>query len=217
MKDESKAVVGQPVPMVLADSVSALLETECTPANQPPIDGVPDSITESRPVDGVSSEEAKRPLSPQKIAANRSNAKRSTGPTSEAGKAKAAENSYKHGFFANRAFVNQAQLDKDKGPYEALLTGIQSHYEPVGYMENLWVERIALESLRYARLLEHEQRVLAWSSPFEERSATSLVRYQASVNRNLAGAIDMLEGLQNKRMAVELRDDEDPLGCTAKI
>ncbi len=84
-------------------------------------------------------------------------------------------------------------------------------------MENLWVERIALESLRYARLLEHEQRVLAWSSPFEERSATSLVRYQASVNRNLAGAIDMLEGLQNKRIADELRDDEDPLGCTAKI
>jgi hypothetical protein len=41
--------------------------------------------------------------------------------------------------------------------------------------------------------------------------------YQASVNRNLAEAIKMLEGLQNKRMTDELRDDEDPLGCTAKI
>jgi hypothetical protein len=84
-------------------------------------------------------------------------------------------------------------------------------------MENYWVERIAIESLRLARLLEHEQSVLAWNNPFEERSSISLVRYQVSVNRQLADAIDMLEGLQDKRIADELGDDEDPLGCTAKI
>jgi len=203
--------------MFLAETVSALLETECTPAIQPAVDGIANNITESRPVEGASSKEAKRPISPQKFAANQRNAKRSTGPTSEAGKAKAGANSYKHGFFSNRVIVTQEQTDKEKGPYEALLEGIQSHYEPVGYMENYWVERLAVESLRLARLLEHEQRVLAWNDPFEERSSINLVRYQASVNRQLAEAIEILEGFQNKRMADELSDDEEESGCTAKI
>jgi len=49
-------------------------------------------------------ESPKRPVSQRKIDANRANSKHSTGPKTEAGKAKSAENSDKHGFFAARLY-----------------------------------------------------------------------------------------------------------------
>ena len=42
--------------------------------------------------------------SPAQIAANRTNAQRSTGPTSPEGKARAASNSFKHGLYAPKHF-----------------------------------------------------------------------------------------------------------------
>ena len=79
--------------------------------------------------------------------------------------------------------------------------GLCQHYQPVGYLENLLVERIAANYLRLARIVGHEQRVFGWLSPFEERSASSLPRYQATIDRQLAKDIQELERLQALRKA----------------
>jgi len=153
--------------------------------------------------DGLHPIPGKKSVSPKKVEANRKNAQKSTGPQSEPGKAKDAGNSYKHGFFAKNLFLflTPEQVAKDRTDYLAVANGFCAHYQPVGYLENFWVEKIATQALRSACLLAHEQKVLSWPVPFEERSASSLVRYQTSVNRELTWAIEELERLQEIRKA----------------
>lgn len=65
----------------------------------------------------------KKPVSPQKLAANRQNAKHSTGPQTAKGKQRAAENSYQYGFYATRLFPNQELLARDWADYKRILEG----------------------------------------------------------------------------------------------
>ncbi len=141
-----------------------------------------------------------RQVSSKKTEANRKNAQKSTGPRTEAGKANAAANSYRHGFFANRLFPTAEQAAKDKADYEAVANGVHAYYQPEGFMENFWVEKVAIEALRLARVLGYEQeKMMSWIWPFESHSGDRILRYQTALNRQLAGAIEELERLQAKR------------------
>ncbi|HWO27338.1 MAG TPA: hypothetical protein VNO32_00920 [Candidatus Acidoferrum sp.] len=142
---------------------------------------------------------AEKSVSAKKVEANHKNAQKSTGPRTEAGKAKAASNSYQHGFYAKNLFLTPEQVAKDKPGYLDVAKGFRAHYSPVGYVENLWGEKIATQVLRSARLLVHEQKVLSWAAPLEERSISNLVHYPTSVNRELTWAIEELERLQEIR------------------
>jgi hypothetical protein len=149
----------------------------------------------------MKNKDQKKPVSPQKLAANRNNAKRSTGPQTPRGKQRASENSFKHGFYALRLFPNNELLARDGEDYNRVLAAYWSLYSPVGDVEKLFVEKIAVYSLRLARLLGHEQKVLAWSAPFEGRSMDKIVRYESSVTRQLEKTCDQLERLQEAREA----------------
>jgi hypothetical protein len=149
-------------------------------------------------------------VSQKKLEANRANARRSTGPTTAEGKRKSSLNCYKHGIFANNLFPNAEQLARDGGDYNSLAKGFWGHFAPVGFMEQLLVERIATAALRLARLLAFEQRPLSWGAPFESRSMDRIVRYETALNRQLNGAIEQLELLQEKRMA-EMNDSDAAL------
>jgi hypothetical protein len=141
----------------------------------------------------------KKSVPTKKVEANRKNAQKSTGPQTEAGKAKSAGNSYKHGFYAKNLFLTPEQVAKDKADYLAVANGFYAHYRPVGYVENFWLVKIATHALRSARLLEHEQKVFSWTVPFEQRSVINLVRYQTNVSRDMTRAIEELERLQEIR------------------
>lgn len=67
-------------------------------------------------------------VSIQKLEANRKNGEKSTGPRTDAGKEKAAANSYKHGLFANRLFPPGEQGVKDKADYLAVANSLHMHY-----------------------------------------------------------------------------------------
>jgi hypothetical protein len=141
-------------------------------------------------------------VSAQKLEANKKNAQKSTGPRTEDGKAKSAANSYVHGFFAKHLFPTAEQAAKDKSDYLAVANGVRNDYQPVGYWENFWVEKISTEALRIARLLGYEQTVMmSWSNPFWESPADKILRYQTTANRRLTEAIEQLERLQAKRKA----------------
>lgn len=142
-----------------------------------------------------------KPVSPKKLAANRENSKRSTGPQTPKGKHRASQNSYKHGFYSKRLFPNNELLARDGEDYNRIFAAYWNHYMPVGDVEKLYVERIAVHSLRQARLLGHEQKVFAWGTPFEVRSVDKIVRYESSVSRQLEKTIDELERLQQEREA----------------
>jgi hypothetical protein len=143
----------------------------------------------------------KKPVSPQKLAANRRNSSHSTGPRTPKGKQRSSQNSYKHGICANRLFPTKELFDRDGADYKGILNAYWIHYSPVGDLEMLYVEKIAVHSLRLARVLGHEQNVFIWRSPFEERSVDNIVRYESSVSRQLEKAIAQLERLQEEREA----------------
>ena len=150
----------------------------------------------------------KKPVSPQKVAANRANSKCSSGPRTAAGKEKAAQNSYKHGFFALRIFPNNELRAQDGADYDMVYKSFCFHYEPVGDMEHFWLEKIATEALRLARVLGYGQEVLGWRMPFETHSLDKLLRYEATINKNFEHARKNLELLQAQRKAEESQLDE---------
>ena len=108
----------------------------------------------------MNDKQQEKTVSSEKLAANRKNAKRSTGPRTAKGKQRASQNSYKHGFYGMRLFPNNELIAQDGADYKRIYGCYRSHYLPVGFLENCMVEKIAVESLRLARLLWHEQNVL---------------------------------------------------------
>jgi hypothetical protein len=148
----------------------------------------------------MNDKQQKKTASSEKHAANR-NPNRSTGPRTAQGKQRASQNSYKHGFYATRLFPNKELIARDGEDYKRILAIYRSHYLPVGDVENLYVETIAVHSLRLARLLSHEQKVLGISAPFEVRSMDKILRYESTVSRRLEKATDELGRLQEARKA----------------
>ena len=81
------------------------------------------------------------PISPLKLAANRANAARSTGPRSTQGKTRSAQNARKHGFTATTfAVVRIEDLDE----VAHLRDDAIAFYRPANSQELFAVERIAL-------------------------------------------------------------------------
>jgi len=88
------------------------------------------------------------PISQKRLAANRANAVRSTGPRSEDGKARSAKNSLKHGFTAASFAVLRME---DVRELETLRAEAIHVYRPVNSEELFAVERIALSKLSILR------------------------------------------------------------------
>ncbi len=82
-------------------------------------------------------------VSSRKIAANRQNALKSTGPKTPRGKVYSRRNALKHGLFA-RHWSDFVTLKEDPQEYEKLLNDFCDQYQPIGRAEELEVERITL-------------------------------------------------------------------------
>jgi hypothetical protein len=156
----------------------------------------------------IMNQEPKKPLSPQKLAANRANAQHSTGPKTDAGKAKAAQNSWKHGVLANCLYPTNELRAQDANDFKLLYTGLWQHYSPVGFLEQQSLEKIAVLEQRLTRLLRYEQKVFDYDCRLICPGTDRVVRYETSLNRQLAKEIEKLERLQQQRKAKQ--DESDP-------
>jgi hypothetical protein len=110
------------------------------------------SLRQDEPPDGPG-----KSISLKKLEANRANAQHSTGPRTEQGKEASKINATKHGFTA-RHFLGL--LEKGSADWQEFIDlGIRlhDHFQPVGPIEELLVEKIVVESLRYGRLRMREQ------------------------------------------------------------
>jgi hypothetical protein len=86
------------------------------------------------------------------LLANRQNAQASTGPVSVEGKAKASRNALRHGIMSARLILD----DEDPAEFQALFDDLVVALAPVGAMELLLVERIAVSIWRQRRLVNAE-------------------------------------------------------------
>lgn len=89
--------------------------------------------------------------SDKQIAANQRNAQKSTGPTSEAGKAIASKNSLKHGLLAKEVVITEGDGAEDQQAFDTLLESLLAQYTPVGSLEEMLVEKIAVSYWRLRR------------------------------------------------------------------
>ena len=92
------------------------------------------------------------------LAANRANAKRSTGPRTDAGKEHSRRNAIKHGVLAEVAVSAGLEGDDAREDFERLLEELIGNLQPVGAMEELTVQKIAVYTWRLRRMLIWENR-----------------------------------------------------------
>ena len=82
------------------------------------------------------------------IAANRRNALRSTGPRTEEGKARVAQNGLKHGLCSSRVLLP----DEDAAEFEALVADLAARFRPAGEVELALLREYAAALWRLDRI-----------------------------------------------------------------
>ena len=95
----------------------------------------------------------------QRLAANRANALKSTGPRSAEGKIRASQNASRHGLLSHRLLLE----DECSEEFESLLAELQTALGPAGLMELALVERIAVALWRQRRLVTAESAAIGLS------------------------------------------------------
>jgi hypothetical protein len=94
---------------------------------------MPQDPDDSKPSDQVASD--------RKIEANRENAKKSTGPSSAAGKLAMCRNATKHGLLS-KALIFHNQVEEAE--FQEILDNLIEDYKPQGVVERVLVEEIAV-------------------------------------------------------------------------
>ncbi|MBF0453913.1 MAG: hypothetical protein HQL72_03725 [Magnetococcales bacterium] len=147
--------------------------------------------------------------SQKKIQANRKNATLSTGPKTEAGKARSSMNAVRHGLFSQHLFLDDEYSDD----YQALEEDLHHTLRPVGALEQTLVERIAVNMWRQRRLVQAETSMLdlertpqkiaksasrelgrAWDNELKE---DELLPFDSKQADWCQGAVDELESLSD--------------------
>ena len=86
---------------------------------------------------------------------------RSTGPRTPRGKKTVAKNALKHGFFSKWLLVAHPDGKEDPNEYADLCAALREHYAPNSFLEELWLEKIAVWSWRLRRLIRFESGQIA--------------------------------------------------------
>lgn len=159
----------------------------------------------------------------KRAAANRRNAQMSTGPRTEEGKSQSRRNALKHGVLAPALLITEGDGAEDPAEFDELLVGLRRDLAPVGALEEMLVEKIAVCWWRQKRALRCEAGLvrrsffpepLAWGvKPDPEREAIKdhlsvplvgggldlILRYETTIQRQLTYAVNQLERLQRAR------------------
>jgi len=155
--------------------------------------------------------------SEKQIAANKLNAQKSTGPGTAEGKSIASRNALKHGVLSASVLLP----DEDKKSFQSLQNQVFEHYQPTGGREELLVDRIIAYMWRLKRLflietwslkpdtwLDHTEtsteRMIANRFVAQSSQLLVLSRYEVSIERMMARAIQELEYVQAKRAGHQL-------------
>ena len=92
----------------------------------------------------------------KKAAANRRNAQLSTGAKTKEGKNRSRRNALRHGILASALLVTEGEGAEDRAEFDELLGGLCRDLAPVGTLEEMLVEKIAVSWWRQKRALRCE-------------------------------------------------------------
>ena len=97
-----------------------------------------------------------RRISEKKIEANRRNAQLSTGPKTLEGKERVARNALKHGLLARDVIIVAGDGKENEAEFHQLLDDLYDDHEPVGPIEHMLVQNMAVNRWRKWRVLRAE-------------------------------------------------------------
>jgi hypothetical protein len=131
---------------------------------------------------------ARSRLSAAKIAANRANAKKSTGPKTEEGKARSSRNAIKHGLYslAMTDFMDGWEFKDDYERYSVHKAGIHASYRPSCPQEASLADRIAAQEWRLYRLMSDREAYRCLHSRRDKYSALQISTYTVAFDREEA-------------------------------
>lgn len=92
----------------------------------------------------------------KKAAANRRNAQLSTGPRTKEGKSRSRQNAVKHGILSSALLILDGDGAEDRSEFDELLSALRRDLAPVGMLEEMLVEKIAVCWWRQKRALKCE-------------------------------------------------------------
>ena len=165
-------------------------------------------------------------ISIRKLEANRKNAQKSTGPRTEEGKRNSRWNALKHGLLSREIVVQSGEGKESVEDYQCLLASLRQDLQPVGVLEEMLVEKIAVCYWRLARVSRCENAEIRRNFAFKpsvldsglgrkenpameeirshlslpnEELLDKLSRYETSNNRQLFQAMNQLDRLQRQR------------------
>ena len=133
-------------------------------------------------------------VSPEKIAANRANAQKSTGPKTARGKRAVRLNALKHGLLSNQIEVTTLESAEE---FDKLLVRIRGGREPGSDMEALLQVKIAQLTWQSRRLNHIQDVVNAGKGPVSKLSTK--LRCEGSLGRQMREAIQQLTLLQTSK------------------
>jgi hypothetical protein len=152
--------------------------------------------------------EKQPPISEAKLAANRTNAEKSTGPKSEEGKARSSRNSFKHGLYSKQLVLP----GEDPAALDALKADLRAEHQPANETEEILVNELAEQywRLRRARRLEAE---LLSSDDIVLSRLAAVQRMMSSAERGFHKALSTLRQLQKDRgfVAANSAQSTEPL------
>lgn len=95
-------------------------------------------------------------ISDIRLQTNRQNSLSSTGPVTVAGKQKSRWNALRHGLLAKEVVIPVGDLPESKQEFSKLLKSLQIDLSPIGTVEEMLVERIAISYWRLSRCVRAE-------------------------------------------------------------
>jgi len=102
-------------------------------------------------------------VTPKKLAANRRNAQRSTGPKTPAGRAVSKLNALKHGILSTQVLVRGRNIKESRRELDRLHERFRVELNPVGPVEEMLVDQIVTAHWRLRRALTAESGEIALS------------------------------------------------------
>lgn len=127
----------------------------------------------------------KKNTSLAKTEANRKNALMSTGPKTPSGKAAVKWNALKHGLLAKEVVIGTGDGKESRTEFQAVLEAVTADFRPIGAVEEMLVEKIAVCYWRLRRVLRSEAG--------EIRAGLDTYTFDRAV-RETQGVNELLEG-----------------------
>ena len=131
----------------------------------------------------------------RQIAANRRNARRSTGPKTAAGKAASSANALRHGLAAARAVVLP---DEDGEAYERLRQGVIADLDPAGALQEALAQRIVVLLWRLDRAARLEAELFVHGRLAVQRKEVVASAVRESAAAGLAAMLGEADGARRE-------------------